>query len=112
MSSYIGIEIVDSEHHGEHTLALAGELDIASVPSLEAEIRHLCEADGTRGITLDLSSLRLIDSTGLAAIVLVSRLCAKHGFGFELVPGPRQVQGLFESTGLIDALPFRGSRHG
>jgi anti-anti-sigma factor len=107
VSSYMGVEIDDLEHDGSHTLALRGELDLAAVPSLEAEVRHLCSLATTRGITLDLAGLHFVDSTGLAAIVLVSRLCAKHGFDFELLPGPRAVQRLFETTGLIDALPFR-----
>lgn len=104
--SFKGVDIQDSEHEGHHTLLLQGELDMAAVPSLEAEVRDLCGED-TRGITLDLSGLRFIDSTGLAAIVLVSRLCAKHGYSFELLPGPRSVQRLFETTGLIAELPFR-----
>lgn len=103
--AHLGLVIEDREHDGAHTLALGGELDIAAVPSLEAEVRHLC-SEGTRAITLDLGGLRFIDSTGLAAIVLVSRICAKHGYDFSLLPGPRSVQRLFETTGLIDELPF------
>ncbi|HEV3048202.1 MAG TPA: STAS domain-containing protein [Solirubrobacteraceae bacterium] len=108
MSSYLGVEIDDREQDGVHTLALRGELDLAAVPSLEAEIRHLCGLESTRAIALDLGGLSFIDSTGLAAIVFVGSLCAKHGFDFELLPGPRAVQRLFETTGLLDALPFRG----
>jgi anti-sigma B factor antagonist len=102
---FLGLEIDEGERDGVHTLALRGELDMAAVPSLEAEVRHLC-ANGARGITLDLSGLSFIDSTGLAAIVLVSRLCHKAGCAFELVRGPRAVQRLFEITGLAGELPF------
>ncbi|HTA11785.1 MAG TPA: STAS domain-containing protein [Solirubrobacteraceae bacterium] len=109
MSSYLGIDIEDFVRDGVHTLSLSGELDLAAVPSLEAQVRRVCAQASTRGITLDLGGLCFIDSTGLAAIVLVSRLCAKYGFSFELIPGPRAVQRLFESTGLIDALPFRAA---
>jgi anti-anti-sigma factor len=109
MSSYLGIDIEDSVRNGVHTLSLSGELDIAAVPSLETQVRRVCAQTTTRGITLDLGGLCFVDSTGLAAIVLVSRLCAKHDFCFELLPGPRAVQRLFESTGLIDALPFRAT---
>jgi anti-anti-sigma factor len=106
-SSYRGIAVEDSVHDGVHTLSLSGELDLAAVPSLEAQVRRVCAQTSTRGVTLDLGGLSFIDSTGLAAIVLVSGLCAKHSFSFELLPGPRAVQRLFERTGLIDALPFR-----
>ena len=72
----MGIEIEDHEQDGVHTVRLGGQLDMTAVPSLEAEIRHLYESDGTRAITLDLRGLQFIDSTGLAAIVLVSSICA------------------------------------
>jgi anti-sigma B factor antagonist len=104
---YTGVDIEDFNHDGVHTLQLSGELDMAAVPSLEARVRRLCATHGTHGITLDMRDLRFIDSTGLAAIVLVSRLCAKQGLEFELIHGPRSVQRLFEITGMIDALPFR-----
>ena len=108
--SSTGIEIRERARDGVHTIELAGELDITAVPSLEAEVRHLCEGERARdlrGITLDLGGLQFIDSTGIAAIVLVSRICAKHGYAFALLEGPRSVQRLFETTGLIDELPFR-----
>lgn len=104
---FSGIDILSSEREGVYTLELAGELDIAAVPGLEARVRELSGQKDVRAITLDLGGLRFIDSTGLAAIVLASRLCAKHGQGFELIPGPRPVQRMFERSGLLDELPFR-----
>lgn len=104
---YLRIDIDDHERDGVRTLRMSGELDMAAVPTLEATVRRVCEHEQTRAITLDLSGLGFIDSTGLAAIVLVSSICAKRGFAFELVPGSRSVQEPFEAAGLIDALPFR-----
>lgn len=105
-----GLDIEELEHDGRYRLLLTGELDIASVPSLEASVSRLC-VDGTRAITLDLSRLLFIDSTGLAAIVFAGKLCDKHGCQFSLVPGSSAVQRLFELTGLIDVLPFTGNSH-
>ncbi|MHB8242780.1 MAG: STAS domain-containing protein [Solirubrobacteraceae bacterium] len=104
-----GIDIEQTEQDGSYTLLLRGELDIASVPSLEAAMRRLC-IEGTRAVTLDLSTLVFIDSTGLAAIVLASKICENNGYELTLIPGSSAVQRLFELTGLIDVLPFR--RHG
>lgn len=101
-----GVEIEDVQGDGgRHTLLLRGELDMAGVPSLEAAIDRVC-ADGTRSVTVDLRELSFIDSTGLAAIVHISGLCGKHGYGFGIVPGPSAVQRLFELTGLDGVLPF------
>jgi len=103
---FSGLEIEESTDEHRHTLALGGELDIASVPILHAAIARICKAGSVGGITLDLSGLIFIDSTGLAEIILTSQLCDRDSFELTLVPGPRAVQRLFELTGLIDALPF------
>lgn len=108
MSAAAGVEIDDEQVGGDHTLRLQGELDMAGVPSLEAAVRRICR-DGTNSIALDLSGLGFIDSTGLAAIVHVSGLCAKYGYTFRIVPGPPAVHRLFEVTGLDAVLPFAGA---
>ncbi len=102
-----GVEIEDVPDGDAHTVRLRGELDMAGVPSLEATVERIC-AEGARSVTIDLAELTFIDSTGLAAIVHVSALCAKHGCDFEILPGPRAVQRLFEVTGLDVVLPFAG----
>jgi anti-sigma B factor antagonist len=89
------------------TLAIAGELDLATAPELEARAEQLC-AEG-RELVFDLSELAFIDSTGLLAILKTRELCAERRCGFFLTPGPPPVQRLFELTGLVDRLPFLGA---
>jgi anti-anti-sigma factor len=85
-----------------------GELDTRSVSALERVVeRHF--STRARKITLDLTDLAFIDSTGLAAVVLISRMCERDGRVLAIIPGPSAVQRLFEVTGLVDALPFRDS---
>jgi anti-anti-sigma factor len=91
---------------GRRTLALVGELDLASVEVLRGAVERTC-AEDTSAITLDLRGLTFIDSTGLAAIVHASKLCDTNGYDFALIRGADSTQRLFELTGLIDVLPFR-----
>jgi anti-sigma B factor antagonist len=91
-----------------HTLAIAGELDLASAPELEARAEQLC-AEG-RELVFDLGELAFMDSTGLLAILRTRELCAERRCGFFLTPGPPTVQRLFELTGLLDQLPFLDAR--
>ena|ERR1700720_2059596 len=107
---FSGLEIEESTDEDRHTLRLSGELDMASVPLLHAAIARICGAGGVGRITLDLSGLIFIDSTGLAEIILTSRLCDRDGLDLTLIRGPRAVQRLFELTGLIDVLPFASAR--
>ncbi len=98
------VRITDVRDGTGHTLRLEGELDLAGVPAVEASAGRLWGE--VSKLTVDLSRLTFIDSTGLAAIVHLSGLCAKHGCRFEIVPGPPIVQRLFELTGLDGVLPF------
>jgi anti-sigma B factor antagonist len=99
-------EVQDVVSDGRHRLVLTGELDLAPAAELEAMLLRLC-ADGTKEITLDLSKLRFMGSTGLRIVLLAKELCEQHGYEFLLIAGPRNIQRMFELTGLMDALPFQ-----
>ncbi|MCW2969794.1 MAG: anti-sigma-factor antagonist [Solirubrobacterales bacterium] len=90
---------------GHHRLRLSGELDIVAAPQLEAVIRRLCAGEIT-AMTVDLSETTFIDSSGLRAILLGKELTDEQGHGFSIIPGPPNVQRLFELTALLDVLPF------
>jgi anti-sigma B factor antagonist len=90
-----------------HTLALTGELDLATAPALEGDLRAACEA-GAGELLLDLSELSFIDSTGLRAVLVGRMLCEEHQCSYRLVPGGPQVQRLFELAGVLDQLTFVG----
>jgi len=97
---------IEDERDGDAcTLRLRGELDMAAVPALDATVRRVLEG-AISALTLDLGELSFIDSTGLAAIVHAGSLCDSAEIAFELLPGPRAVQRLFEVTGLDGVLPF------
>jgi anti-anti-sigma factor len=90
-----------------HTLVLTGELTYRSAHTLEVEIERLCE-DGVTGITLDLRQLTYIDAIGVAVISFRSRLCQRHGYGFALIAGSRNVERAFEQAGASELLQPAG----
>ena len=93
-----------SEHEGDgFILSLYGELDVASAPLLEKQIKRLQWAMAAR-IVLDLSGLDFIDSTGLHALLLAHRR-APDG-QLTLLRGSRNVHRVFELTGTDALLPF------
>ena len=53
------------------TLALAGELDLSTCPTLRAVVDQL--EPGIRQVTLDLGALDFIDSTGIALLLGMER---------------------------------------
>jgi anti-anti-sigma factor len=106
----LGFGVEDFDFQNSRTLTLEGELDARAAPQLEAAIARYC-ADGPRALTLDLSKLNFIDSSGLWTILAAMRWCERQGRGFSLLPGPEAVQQVFEVTGLIDVLPFRSAEN-
>jgi anti-sigma B factor antagonist len=100
------LEIEEVVSGAAHTLHLSGALEISSCDEVEARIVALCQA-GCERITVDLSKITFIDSSGLAAIIRAGQRCRGHKYEFRLTPGPVAVQRLFEVAGLLDILPFR-----
>ena len=95
----------DIERREGDGLRVSGELDMGSAPELEAIVVRLCEL-GSNHLTLDLSNVTFIDSTGLQAVIDARNRCAQHKQEFRIIPGPPSVQRIFEITGLLESLPF------
>lgn len=93
---------VDRQGAG-YVLALYGELDVASAPVLEKQIKRLQWA-GAAEIVLDLSGLDFIDSTGLHVLLRAHR----RGLDGQmtLLRGPARIQRVFELTHTDALLPF------
>jgi anti-anti-sigma factor len=81
-----------------------GELDVATVPSLESAMAPLM-AGGARSVVLDLRELEFIDVAGLRLALRLECLAQLHGVRFALVRGPVPVQRVFEVTGMGRFVP-------
>ena len=63
-----------------HTLELAGELELATAPTLNAQL-DAALADGADLVLVDLSGLEFIDSTGIALLVEAHNRLNENGEG-------------------------------
>jgi anti-sigma B factor antagonist len=86
-------------------LALSGELDLASAPVLERELRE-AEASGLSRLVIDLGGLAFMDSTGLQALLRARERANTDGHQLLLRRVPHQVQRVFELTKTVDAFTF------
>ncbi len=105
----VGKHALEIEHvvrGSRHTLTLTGELDLAAAADLNRKLLLLCRT-GTSVVVLDLRNLTFIDAAGLHIIVVAKELCQRYGSELALIPGPRQVQRVFELTNLLGVLPFQ-----
>ena len=93
------------EHSGTTAVVrLAGELDIATAPSL-ADALHALEAPCER-IILDVAALEFIDSTGLRVAVIEHGRATVDGFDFVIAGATGAVLKVLRLTGLDATLPL------
>ncbi|MFL5846081.1 MAG: STAS domain-containing protein [Solirubrobacteraceae bacterium] len=105
MSAVAPFEIVVTpEAGGRHRVAVSGELDLASVPSLRAQLRRT--AREAKEVYLDLTQVTFIDSSGLSLLVGVDAESRADGFGFALQAGPAVLK-LIDLCDLREVLPVR-----
>ena len=88
------------------TLAVGGELDIASVPVLDTQLR--AAAREAARVVLDLRSLEFLDASGAALLVSTYRRMRQAGGRLLVVRGPFEVQWLLELMRVDRELEFVG----
>jgi anti-sigma B factor antagonist len=82
------MEFAITRREGVVTLKVAGELDALSVTDLRPSVEGLASEE-PKHVIVDLSGLRVIDSSGVGAIVSLFKRVRAYGGRFEV----REVQG-------------------
>jgi anti-anti-sigma factor len=85
-----------------------GELDLATVALLDAELAELWAVGFTR-IVLDLRELQFMDSSGVRLLLSWRMRSSADGFAFDLIPGAPSVQRVLELADAADRLLPDGS---
>jgi anti-anti-sigma factor len=78
---------------------VAGELDLATAPILEARV-----ADISGSIRLDLRALTFVDSSGIAAFVRLYQRCESDGCTLRVENCCGQVERVLKIAGLYETL--------
>ena len=90
----------------EYEVRLLGELDMSTAPQLRDELHRLA-SDGATMVTVDLSELAFVDSTGLSVLITGLKQLRQQGGEMALrspTPGTRRV---LEITGLTEVFSIR-----
>ena len=95
------LQVVVSNVDSQYEVRLLGELDMSTAPQLRDHLVRLA-SDGAGVVTLDLSDLAFIDSTGLSVLITALKHLRQQGGDLALrspTPGTRKV---LEITGLTE----------
>jgi len=90
---------------GVHTIALSGELDLATAGDVQRELER-AEATDAASIVLDLSGLMFLDSTGVRLLMTAYARSRADANRLTLLRGGPAVQRVLEITGVAALLPF------
>lgn len=101
-------DVVVTSRNGWVTVAVIGELDLASAPRVRTEVAAVVADGGTR-LVLDLGGVAFIDSTGLGVVLGAVRRVRGAGGTIRLVVRESAVLRVFELTGLDQVLPILSS---
>ena len=82
-----------------------GELDLATVPLVEAQLAELWSVGFTR-IVLDLRQVSFMDSAGLRLLLVWHAYSAADGMMFGVISGPPVVQRVLEVAGVVDHFTY------
>lgn len=96
-----------SEEDSTLKVAVAGELDVSTVPAFNKQLSELRNSSATT-LKLDLSGTTFMDSTGLSAVLVAEMHARMRGQRFVVVAGPPHVHELFKLTGVDNFLEVVG----
>jgi anti-anti-sigma factor len=82
-----------------------GELDLATVPVVDAQLADLWSVGFTR-LVLDLRGVGFLDSTGLRMLVAWQTHGSIDGLVFGVIPGPPAVARALDIAGIADHLTY------
>jgi anti-sigma B factor antagonist len=88
-------------------MRVSGEVDIETSPVLDVHLQALVD-EGQTSVTVDLTEVSFLDSTGLSVLIGALKRCQKAGGELWLVAPQPNVMRVLEITGLTDAFHLTG----
>ena len=95
------LRVVVSSVDSRHEVRLQGELDLGTASQLRDELARLT-ADGARLVTVDMSDLAFIDSTGLSVLITGLKRLRQQGGDMALRSPTASTRKVLEITGLTE----------
>ena len=96
-------EVTVSTEAGVRVVAVSGELDLDTMGELN---EALAVGNGAATTVVDLRGLTFIDSSGVSGVLSAARRARDGGERLVCIPGPPQIQRVFELTGVDTVLEW------
>lgn len=109
MDAASAFEVVDLPADGVAGVAVRGEVELATAPTLTAALEEgIRRSSGA--FVVDLVAVDFLDSSGVACLVRARALLGRDDRALALVCQPGSVRRVLELTGIDELVPVYGSR--
>jgi anti-sigma B factor antagonist len=109
----VDLDMDVSSQGGRTVLAVGGEIDVYTAPSLQSRAAEVIEEATAAGnpprLVIDLSGVTFIDSTGLGVLVAVQNRAQDEQGSLVVVCSTERILKLLRLTGLTDVLTIKSS---
>jgi anti-sigma B factor antagonist len=89
-------------------VAVTGDVDLASVPPLDAAIEAAVQARDVEAVVVDLGGVTFLDSSGIGVLLRGRRLADEHTLRYRVVGAEGLVLTVLEMTGVWVHLSGQG----
>jgi anti-sigma B factor antagonist len=101
------VEIRERADGETHVLWIEGELDLSTIPELSRHIGAEFGAGSGQALTIDLSDVTFMDSSGLRLLIELDKRAQTEGWRLALrAPRHEGAKVVLRMTGADEALPF------
>jgi anti-sigma B factor antagonist len=104
-----GLIIEKTEFGDWISLAVSGEIDLATVDQLEKDLKA-CQEGDSGNLAVDLTGADFMDSTGLRCLVMADRSFRDSGRQFALIVSNGPISRLIELSGVESTIDIVSSR--
>jgi anti-sigma B factor antagonist len=104
----VELEIDVNERDGHTVVAVGGEIDAYTAPSLQSALDEVIPDRGVQ-VVVDLSDVDFLDSTGLGVLVNALNRARTHDGELSLVVTSDRVRRIFEISSLTELFALHGT---
>jgi len=101
----MGLKLAVQDHGDRATIQVAGEVDLATSPQLQAVLIDLVD-QGFHQLIVDLEQVSFLDCAGIGMLVNARCRVQTHGGSLKLVKPRPVVQRVLALTGMTTVLPL------
>ena len=95
------ISVSSERDRGVLTVAVSGDVDLATGPAVSDAIGDALAAEGAELVRVDLAGVRFLDSSGIALLLRGRREADERGLGFQVVGARGVTLQVLEVTGVL-----------